>query len=77
MRSFCRKTHVRKIPPFWGGFWGGGGGSADFIFMGARIFLNKKHADFVVSQANIAGFSQNVFLAFPVISDQANVFSHR
>ena len=21
------------------GFWGGGGGSADFIFMGARIFL--------------------------------------
>ena len=20
-------------------FWGGGGGSADFIFMGARIFL--------------------------------------
>ena len=42
MRSFCRKTHVHKIPRFrgWGilGF-GGGGGSADFIFMGARIFL--------------------------------------
>ena len=38
MRSFCRKNHVRKIPLFWGGF-GGGGGSADFIFMGARIFL--------------------------------------
>ena len=38
MRSFCRKNHVRKIPLFWGGgFWGGG--SADFIFMGARIFL--------------------------------------
>ena len=40
MRSFCRKNHVRKIPLFWGGFcWGGG--SADFIFMGARIFLIK------------------------------------
>ena len=25
--------------PFFGGFFGGGGGSADFIFMGARIFL--------------------------------------
>ena len=39
MRSFCRKNHVRKIPPFKGGGVGGGGGSADFIFMGARIFL--------------------------------------
>ena len=41
MRSFCRKTHVHKIPRFRGGvFWvWGGGGSADFIFMGARIFL--------------------------------------
>ena len=43
MRSFCRKTHVHKIPRFRGGgvFWvfGGGGGSADFIFMGAGIFL--------------------------------------
>ena len=37
MHSFCRKNHVRKIPLFWGWFWGGG--SADFIFMGARIFL--------------------------------------
>ena len=37
-RSFSRKNHVRKIPLFLGGFWGGGG-SADFIFMGARIFL--------------------------------------
>ena len=27
-----------KFPVFWGGV-GGGGGSADFIFMGARIFL--------------------------------------
>ena len=34
------KTHVRKIPFFGGGIFGGGrGGSADFIFMGARIFL--------------------------------------
>ena len=41
MRSFCRKTHVHKIPPFRGGglFWVLEGGSADFIFMGARIFL--------------------------------------
>ena len=39
MRSFCRKNHVRKIPLFWGGGFGGGGGSADFIFMGEQIFL--------------------------------------
>ena len=44
MRPFCRKNHVHKIPRFRGGgyfevFWGGGG-SADFIFMGARTFLN-------------------------------------
>ena len=38
MRSFCRKNHVRKIPLFLGGGFGGGG-SADFIFMDARIFL--------------------------------------
>ena len=43
MHSFCRKNHVHKIPRFRGGggylvfFWWGGG--ADFIFMGARIFL--------------------------------------
>ena len=36
MRSFCRKTHVHKFPRFRGGLLGGG--SADFIFMGARIF---------------------------------------
>ena len=43
MRPFCRKNHVHKIPRFRGGgvFWVlGGAGSADFIFMGARIFLN-------------------------------------
>ena len=42
--SFCRKTYVYKIPRFGGGvFWvWGGGGSADFIFMGARIFLKFK-----------------------------------
>ena len=41
MRSFCRKNlHVHKIPPFRGVYFGfGGGGSADFIFTGARIFL--------------------------------------
>ena len=38
MRSFCRKTHVHKIPPFRRGCFGFlGGGSADF--MGVRIFL--------------------------------------
>ena len=43
MRSFCRKTYVHKIPRFRGGvFLGlGGGGSADFIFMGARILLKE------------------------------------
>ena len=42
MPSFCRKTYVHKIPRFRGGgiFWVWGGGSADFIFMGAGIFLN-------------------------------------
>ena len=36
-----------KFLVLWGGgvfwVWGGGGGSADFIFMGARIFLPKTH----------------------------------
>ena len=44
MRPFCRKSHVHKIPRFRGGggvFWVLGGGSADFIFMGARIFLKE------------------------------------
>ena len=39
---FLQETHVHKIPRFRGGVilcFGGGGGSADFIFMGARIFL--------------------------------------
>ena len=55
MRSFCRKNHVHKIPRFRGGDilgflggdilgFGGEGGSADFISMGARIFLNKYRA---------------------------------
>ena len=42
MRPFCRKNHVHKIPRFRGGggyFGFFGGGSADLIFMGARIFL--------------------------------------
>ena len=33
------KTMSVKFPFLGGGVWGGGGGSADFIFMGARIFL--------------------------------------
>ena len=40
MPFFCRKTCVRKIPRFRGGILGLGGGGADFIFMGAGIFLN-------------------------------------
>ena len=36
------KNHVHRIPRFRGGvFWVWGGGSADFIFMGARIFLTE------------------------------------
>ena len=38
--SFRRKTPCHKIPRFrGGGGWGGVGGGADFISMGARIFL--------------------------------------
>ena len=46
MRSFCRKTHVHKIPRFRGAGLGGGG-SADFIFMGAGIFLNYRGNAFI------------------------------
>ena len=40
--SLQENLHVHKIPRFRGGGFGvlGGGGSADFIFMGAGIFLN-------------------------------------
>ena len=38
--------HVHKIPRFGGGdIWFGGGGSADFIFMGAGIFLTEELYD--------------------------------
>ena len=37
MRSFCKKTHVHKIPRFRGGGILGWRG-ADFIFVGVRIF---------------------------------------
>ena len=38
--------HVHNIPRFWvGGYSGLGGGSADFIFMGAGIFLTFFLAD--------------------------------
>ena len=38
------KNRVHKIPRFRGGggyFGFGGGGNADFVFMGARIFLSE------------------------------------
>ena len=54
MRSFCRKTHVHKIPRFRGGGFGGGG-SADFIFMGTRIFLI-----FFEGPANFCGLSYHM-----------------
>ena len=37
MRSFCRKTHVHKIPLFWGGVLGGGG-ECRFYFYGRADF---------------------------------------
>ena len=37
------KTMSVKFPFFGGFYLGGGGGSADFIFMGARIFLRNCH----------------------------------
>ena len=41
MRSFCRKNHAHEFLALGGGIWGlGGEGSADFIFMGARIFFD-------------------------------------
>ena len=36
MRSFCRKNHVRKIPFFFGGVWGGG--ECRFYFYGRADF---------------------------------------
>ena len=68
-RSFCRKNHVHKIPRFLGGglFWVlGGGGNADFIFMGARIFLSLVNL-FLANLVRISGFS-SLFLAIAVLS---------
>ena len=47
VRLSAENFHVHRIPRFslllgGGVFWVGGGGSADFIFMGAGIFLKKK-----------------------------------
>ena len=46
MCSFCRKTHVHKIARSRGGgvilgLGGGGGKSADFIFMGREDFSDR------------------------------------
>ena len=38
MRSFCRKSHVRKIPLFGGGCFGGGG-EVPILFLWARGFF--------------------------------------
>ena len=38
---FLQETYVHKIPRFREGVFWFGGGSADFIFMGARIFRNQ------------------------------------
>ena len=43
-----------KFPFFGGGILGGGGGSADFIFMGARIFLRKAAFEFVLLLSHYA-----------------------
>ena len=52
------KTHVHKIPRFRGGvFWVWGGGSADFIFMGARIFLKMSETEAPVLGAGLAKVS--------------------
>ena len=43
-----KNPHAHKIPPLRGGFWvflEGGGGSANFIVMGAGIF--PKHLEFL------------------------------
>ena len=40
MRSFCRENHVRKIPLFWGGFWGGG--ECRFYFYGRADFSEEE-----------------------------------
>ena len=57
MRPFCRKNHVHKIPRFrGGGYFGFGGGSADFTFMGAGIFL--KYRTKLGSGERFAGISQ-------------------
>ena len=51
------KTMSVKFPFFGGGFFGGGG-SADFIFMGARIFLTKGRAS-ISSQRAWRGISMS------------------
>ena len=70
------KTHVHKISPFRGGgefgFWGGGG-SADFIFMGAGIFLTILGATLgarlseLVGRQNFSLNSRSVFFKIGVV----------
>ena len=55
MRSFCRKNHVRKIPPFRGGSFGGGG-ECPFCFYGRADFSDSYRA------IPVAIVSQNSFV---------------
>ena len=72
MRSFCRKTHVHKIPRFRGGFFGGG--ECRFYFYG-RADFSDSHQQGKEDQGNSASitpwprtntliFRQNCFPVF-------------
>ena len=66
-RPFCRKNHVHKISRFRGGYFGFfGGGSTDFIFMDARIFLRLRRVNSVqrLSQMALQRCNVNFFARF-------------
>ena len=51
--------------PFFGGGFGGGGGSADFIFMGARIFLTSVTFEPLFPHSTISGQQEATITALP------------
>ena len=57
MRSFCRKNHVRKIPLFGGGFWGG---ECRFYFYGRADF-----SEFLQGVFRRCGVFTRVFFPLP------------